>query len=82
MGLFETFHCQNILSTKKIGGKNKPQKPENRRTARQGLERHPDAAAADVFVGGQRLTTEAPVPPTKTQPVQDGYSGKPIWPPK
>jgi len=50
--------------------------------ARQGLERHPGAAAADVFVGGWLLTKEAHAPPTKTQPVQDGYSGKPARPPK
>jgi len=51
-------------------------------TARQGLERHPGEAAADIFVGGRRLTQEAHVPPTKIQPVQDGYSGKPARPPK
>ncbi|HZK09376.1 MAG TPA: hypothetical protein VFC92_14420 [Bacteroidales bacterium] len=33
------------------------------------------------FVGGRRLTQEAHVPPTKTQPLQDGYSGKPARPP-
>ena len=49
---------------------------------RQGLERHPNEAAADIFVGGRRLTKEARVPLTKIQPVQVGYSGKPARPPK
>jgi len=44
---------------------------------RQGLERHTDAAAADIFVGGWLLTKEARQPPKKIQTVQDGYSGKP-----
>jgi len=33
------------------------------------------------FVGGWLLTKEAPALPTKTQPVQGGYSGKPALPP-
>ena len=49
---------------------------------RQGLERHPNEAAADIFVGGRRLTKEAHVPLTKIQPVQVGYSGKPTRRPK
>jgi len=44
---------------------------------RQGLEWHPGAAEADIFVGGRRLTKEDPAPPTKIQPVQVGYNGKP-----
>jgi len=44
---------------------------------RQGLEWYPGEAAADIFVGGRRLTKEDPVPPTKIQPVQGGYNGKP-----
>ena len=39
---------------------------------RQGLEWHPGEAAADIFVGGRRLTEEDPAPPTKILPVQDG----------
>ncbi|MDD3130230.1 MAG: hypothetical protein PHN94_00225 [Bacteroidales bacterium] len=37
---------------------------------RQGLKRHPCAAAADVFVGGRIPQEHAP--PTKTQPLQAG----------
>jgi len=44
---------------------------------RQGLERHPGEAAAEIFVGGWGLTKEATQPPTKIQPAQNGYSGKP-----
>jgi len=50
--------------------------------ARQGLQRHPGEAAADVFVGRGGLTKEATPQPTKPQPLQDGYSGKPDLPPK
>jgi len=50
--------------------------------ARQGLERHPGEAAADIFVGGWGLTKEDTRPPTKILPVQAGYSGKPACRPK
>ena len=39
---------------------------------RQGLEWHPSDAAADIFVGGRRLTQEDTVPLTKIQPLQGG----------
>jgi len=39
---------------------------------RQGLEWHPGEVAADIFVGGWRLTEEDPAPLTKTGPVQGG----------